>query len=181
MDNDSPPVCPLAAAATPLRLLVIAYGNTLRRDDGAGIGLAGLLVKQWHAHGLCVRFIVVPQLTPELSIDISDPEITAVIFVDAAQTAPESQIQVSRVAAHGATPTLGHQLDPCLLLVYAALFYPHRAPAWLVTIPGTDFDHGEGFSPAVQQLLAHAPAVANELLEQMKESRPCMNLPLPKV
>ena len=122
-----------------------------------------------------------PQLAPELSIDIADPEIRAIIFVDTAQTERTATIQVGRIEAERATPMLGHHLDPAMLLVYATLFNPQIAPAWLITIPGTDFDHGEGFSPAVQQLLAHAPAVADELWEQMKESRPCMNLPLPKV
>ena len=41
----------LSPIPTPLHLLVIAYGNTLRRDDGAGIGLARILVKQWRALG----------------------------------------------------------------------------------------------------------------------------------
>lgn len=169
MDNDSPTNCPAPAAATPARLLVIAYGNTLRRDDGAGIGLAGILVKQWHARGFDVRYIVVPQLAPELSIDMAEPELKAIIFVDTAQT-ERVAIQVRRIEAEQATPTLGHHLDPTMLLVYATLFNSQIAPAWLITIPGTDFEHGEGFSPAVQQLLAHAPAIADELLKQMKEN-----------
>ena len=131
--------------------------------------------------GLCVRYIVVPQLTPELSIDIADPEITAVVFVDAARAEDHTAIHLHKVEADIATPTLGHHLDPDVLLVYAALLYQGLVPAWLVTIPGTDFDHGEGFSTGVEQLLRTAPAVADALIEQMKEAIPCMNLPLPSV
>ena len=58
MDNASPTAYPVPSVSIPSPLLVIAYGNTLRRDDGAGIGLAGILVKQWLARGLGVRYIV---------------------------------------------------------------------------------------------------------------------------
>jgi hydrogenase maturation protease len=163
------------------QLLVIAYGNTLRRDDGAGIGLAGILVARWRALGVGVRYIVVPQLAPELAIDIADPEVGAVVFVDTARTECYTTIQVQRVQPQLATPALGHYLDPATLLVYTALLYQHRPPAWLVTVPGTDFEHGEGFSSTVRRLLATAPALANPLLEQIREHKTCMNLPLPKV
>jgi Ni,Fe-hydrogenase maturation factor len=47
-------------------ILVIAYGNPLRRDDGAGVALAKKLVRYWQKRGITARLLVVTQLTPEL-------------------------------------------------------------------------------------------------------------------
>ena len=39
-------------SGTDRPVLVIGYGNSLRRDDGAGLVLAAALVDDWQANGL---------------------------------------------------------------------------------------------------------------------------------
>jgi Ni,Fe-hydrogenase maturation factor len=61
------------------RVLVIGYGNTLRRDDGVGVRVAeAVAADPRFAH---VRVLAVHQLTPELALDIGSASL--VIFVDA--------------------------------------------------------------------------------------------------
>ncbi|MFN8490172.1 MAG: hypothetical protein U0350_21470 [Caldilineaceae bacterium] len=175
-----PAPCSLSLAPCHPHLLVIAYGNTLRRDDGAGIGLAGILVKQWRICGVSIRYIVVPQLTPELALEIADPAVTGVVFVDAAhvvnaahvdaaQAEPPLAIEMQAIQLDLATPSISHHLDAVGLLIYARLLEGCSAPAWMVSVPGIDFGYGEGFSLPVHTLLRHAPQLALEFLARVQE------------
>src|SRR5687767_15002380 len=65
------------------KLLVIGYGNTLRRDDGVGPRVAET-VGALRLPG--VRTLVCQQLSPEHAEPISQAD--AVVFVDAAVDAP---------------------------------------------------------------------------------------------
>jgi hydrogenase maturation protease len=151
-------------------ILVIGYGNTLRRDDGAGVALAERLAALWQGQAP-VRLLTVTQLTPELAIDIAATDVGAVVFVDATVGALHEQIQVKGVAGDGGSPVLGHHLDPAVLMMIARLLNERNLPGWLVTVPGIDFNHGEGLSPPVQRLLSTAAAVANRLLAEMDACR----------
>ncbi|RIK32814.1 MAG: hydrogenase [Chloroflexi bacterium] len=148
-------------------LFVIGYGNMLRRDDGAGVALARRIAARWQEQGLSVRTQIVTQLTPELALEIAAADVAAVIFVDAAEAPNGGGIQTRRLNGVNASPSLGHHLDPEVLLKYAALFQEQQTPAWLVTIGGGDFGIGEGLSPVVEQLLGAAPQVADGLLRQI--------------
>ena len=164
------------SADTP-QILVLGFGNTLRSDDGAGVALAEKLVVHWLAQGVGVQFLTTTQLLPELAAFIAQEEVKAVVFVDMG-------IQIAKVELDSTSPSLGHHLDPTTLLVYAHLLYGRTPRAWLVTIPGQDFEHGQEFSPEVTRLLGSAPTVATQLLArilvEIEECVPCMNLPLPK-
>ena len=148
-------------------LLIIAYGNSLRRDDGAGIALAERLVEVWQYQGITTRLICVTQLMPELAAELLPDEIVAVLFVDAAVTEPPASIQIVPISAEPSKAALGHHCGPATILTYAAYLYHRQVPAWLVTIPGVDFGHGEGFSPAVDCFLAKAEEVAVRLLAEI--------------
>jgi hydrogenase maturation protease len=143
-------------------ILVIAYGNTLRRDDGAGVALARKLVRHWRKLGIAAQQLAVTQLTPELAAEIANIAAAMVIFVDTS-AANTAGIEVRALDLDTPSPSLGHHLDPATLILYARLLYGYRAPAWVITIAGTDFGHGEGFSPQVEKLLANAPAVAAQI------------------
>lgn len=156
-------------------LLIIAYGNTLRRDDGAGIALAERLVEVWQYQGITTRLICVTQLTPELAAELLAAEIAAVIFVDAAVAAQPASIQITPITAESTDAAFGHHCGPATILTYAAHLYHCQAPAWLVTVPGKDFGHGEGFSPAVNCLLAKAGEVAAAVLAEIRKMTVCMN------
>ena len=165
--------------STWAQIVMIGYGNTLRRDDGAGIALAQAIADRWVAQGISSRLVTDTQLLPEMAAYLADGFVEAVIFVDTeASTTPgdaNPEIRITEVSLDSPTASLGHHLDPTTLLVYAALLYGRYPRAWLVTIPGTDFEHGEGFSRQVNQLLAEVAPVADELLKNVKESVPCMS------
>jgi hydrogenase maturation protease len=144
-------------------LLLLACGNDLRRDDGAGLILAGRLETLLIARGQAVERIAVQQWTPELAAEIARADVQTVVFVDTRVDSPRAaegdqtmkvdsqgwEVQVKPVLSEaGATASLGHHLGAATLLAYARLLLAGRdlPPAWLVTAPGADFAHGEGLS-----------------------------------
>ena len=166
-------------------ILLIAYGNPLRQDDGAGLRLAERMVERWQAADIPLRHLAVQQLTPELAAEIAEPGVAAVVLVDAravdadaAKNDPAAlAVAVMPLAApDAASPSLGHHMGPATLLAYTGLLLDGRpAPrAWLVTTPGVDFEHGEGLSEAAkaaieavfddqdQQLLSLMNSLADE-------------------
>jgi len=149
-------------------LLVIAYGNPLRQDDAAGLLLASSVVEIWRAQGIAVQHVEVQQLMPELVTQIAAAEVERVFFFDAVIGEEESSLQVQRVDIEASTACLGHHLSPAMLMTYARELYAHCPSAWLVTIPGINFAHGEGVSLPVQRLLTTAPTLAQQLLDLMK-------------
>jgi hydrogenase maturation protease len=149
--------------------MVIGYGNAYRRDDGAGLALAAKLVEYFSNVGIRTRLLTGAQLLPEMAGAMAEDNIERLLFVDTAAPGTSCRIQISRVAMDVTSPTLGHQLDPATLLAFAALLFDSHPHAWLVTIPGVDFAHGEGFSKEVDELLNDVPMLAGRLLDEMKE------------
>ena len=151
-------------------ILLIGYGNDLRRDDGAGLVLAGIIEQSWRKLGVAVTRLSAHQLLPELAEEIARPEISAVVFVDARAVAAgevDPRVRVQPISVDTQSPSLGHHLDPATLLAYADWLYAGQPPAWLVTVPAADFGYGEGLSEMVQQALAAAQALPLELLAQL--------------
>jgi hydrogenase maturation protease len=133
---------------------IIACGNSLRRDDGAGLVLAGILEQEWRPFRVDVERISVHQLTPELAADIAWAEVAAVVFVDTRVTELNSGLQARPIETDSSSPSVGHYLDPNTLMIYAHLLYGKQPQAWQVTVPGNDFGHGEGLSSRVTDILA---------------------------
>lgn len=151
-------------------LLIIAYGNELRRDDGAGLVLAEKLGTMLAAHGIAVHQLAVHQLLPELALIIANPMLDGVLFVDTV-----ADRAINKIIFHALTDTvadvaLGHHLSPQTLLLYAARLYGYCPPAWLAAIPGTDFGHGAGFSPRTAQLLENITPVTDLLFAAINAS-----------
>lgn len=140
-------------------LLLIACGNTLRQDDGAGHALAQRLHRICQQRDYPSELIQVQQLTPELAWNLAQPEVTMVVFVDTRQVAPDETtpaVQVTHLTPDEASVALGHHLTPPVLLLYAEQLYKARPSAWLITVPGIEFGYGETFSPLTSQALAEA-------------------------
>lgn len=139
----------------PDAVLVIAWGNPLREDDGVAWhvleGLRGLQPRPWlpamhlrHAH----------QLTPEMAECIS--RATGVVFVDARRDGAPGEVRCEPVApAAGANP-LAHSVSPQTLLLYAESLYGRAPQAAVVSITGERFGMGEGLSPKVQRAVKWA-------------------------
>ncbi|MCC9077715.1 hypothetical protein FKZ61_016570 [Litorilinea aerophila] len=141
---------PPAVSAAPY-LLILGYGNTLRRDDGAGCFLAQALARCWQARGLPVRLETGHQLVPEMALEIAAPAVAAVLFVDAAKGLSTWRLQP--VCLESSMEGGGHTLSPAGLLAHARLFRNELPPAWLLTIPGRDFGHGEGLDSHTRLIL----------------------------
>lgn len=144
-------------------ILIIACGNSLRSDDGAGLLLAERLEQACRSLDLEVARISVHQLMPELAADIAAKAVRAVIFVDTRPAEPGESPKLVPLAPEAGSPSIGHHLTPAVLLLYAQQLYHHCPPAWQVTVPGVIFDHGESLSQTAQNALAHAPALARQI------------------
>ena len=148
--------------------LVIGYGNTLRRDDGAGPWVAERIT---NLLGTAVDCWIERQLLPEMAERISQAQ--RVVFVDAQSGTTEMQVRQLRLDAP--SPATGtHYCDPINLLTLAATLFGSAAPlAWLVTIPADDFSHGEGLSATTWHHAERAVEwIATELQRFQSEDSP---------
>ncbi len=129
----------------PSGLLVIGYGNTLRRDDGVGPKVAetvaGLALPEVHT-------LACPLLTPELAEPVSKSRV--VIFVDAAVDAPR-EVQLRSLKPADSSQVIAHAANPATLLALARDVFGHAPEAWLLAIPVRDLGIGEEFSPLAQR------------------------------
>ncbi len=124
-------------------LLVLAFGNPLRGDDGAAHYAAQLLEGNSAFPGtvLCVH-----QLTPDLAATLNAYD--RVIFLDARLPDVNNEVNVMRLEAETATPPgLGHTLSPAQLLAIARALDGQVPEAWLITIPAEEFAFGFSLSP----------------------------------
>lgn len=141
-------------------LLVIGYGNDLRRDDGAGRQVAEA-VEELALPGVVVRSVA--QLTPELALDIAGA--TGVVFVDA-------DVDATAVTAEAVTPSstqpgvMTHHGDPVRLLALVATVgrVPDRAVA--ISIPARDLGLGTNMSPEARAGVARAIELITTLATQ---------------
>jgi hydrogenase maturation protease len=147
-------------------ILIIGYGNSLRRDDGAGLILSEMLEAALRDRGSNVARIAEHQLTPDIALDVAADDVAAVIFVDTrvlASADDRMELQVCRLRSGDDSPSMGHHVGPSVILTYARLLYEKSPPAWLLTAPGFDFDHGEGLSDAAKRALDTLPTVLAQL------------------
>ena len=130
---------------SPAGLLVIGYGNTLRRDDGVGPKVAEAVA----ALGLPgVRALACPLLTPELAEAVSRADV--VVFVDAAVDVPR-EVQMRKLAPAASAQVMAHAASPVTLLAVARDVFGSAPEAWWLTIPVEDLGIGEAFSPLAQR------------------------------
>jgi hydrogenase maturation protease len=147
-------------------ILIIAYGNSLRRDDGAGLVLGELLEEALRGRGLDVLRIAVHQLTPDLAFDVAAEDIAGVVFVDtrvAGAGEGQHELQICLLSSDQGSSGLGHHVGASSIMTCARLLYDKSPPAWLLTVPGVDFDHGEGLSELAQRALDSLPALLHKL------------------
>jgi hydrogenase maturation protease len=140
--------------------LIIGYGNTLRRDDGAGAAVVEAIA----ALGLPgVRTLEVHQLLPELAEPIS--EASQVIFVDARTGEEGCGLRLARITPGVRSPLAGHRADPRALLALALQVYGRAPVSWMVAVTAYDLDLGEGLSAGTARGVAEAVALITRHLE----------------
>jgi hydrogenase maturation protease len=153
-------VQPSAPATVPW--LVIGYGNTLRRDDGAGVRVAEA-VERLGLPG--VEVLTRHQLTPELAPVLATAH--SAVFVDA--TVDDHHTGRWRVLRPALRPSaLAHAADPRTLLALAKGLFGHAPRAWLITVPAPDMGYGEGLSPVAA---AGVAAAVEEVCHRLTASK----------
>lgn len=151
-------------------ILLLPYGNSLRRDDGAGFILGDVVERMLFEADIEVERIDSHQLEPELALNISGGKISAILFIDARALPDEPGggdllVHFHRIfPAENASSGTSHHMDPSALLALVGCLFGKQPPAWLITVPGTDFDHGEGLSDTARKALDSAPGILHELI-----------------
>lgn len=146
------------------RILIIAFGNPLRCDDGLAWRAADELEKRFC--GSDVEILRTHQLAPELAESVSGFE--TVIFVDAASAdgtnSQPGEVRSAAVTASDETPRFSHQLSPGAVLALAAQLFGAAPRAFSVTLTGECFDHGEFLSPTIEAAIPALVARVEELV-----------------
>jgi hydrogenase maturation protease len=145
----------MAVHEVPDAVLVIAWGNPLREDDGVAWHVVeGLRRLQPRPSLPALHLRHAHQLTPELSEPVS--HAAGVVFVDARRDGTPGQVSCEAVTASAGYNPLAHSLSPQALLLYAESLYGRAPQAVVVSISGERFGMGEGLSPAVQRAIPRA-------------------------
>ncbi len=156
-------------AADRRPVLVIGYGNTLRRDDGVGVRAAELMAADPRFAG--VEVLTAYQLTPELTLDIARASL--VVFVDADMRGLPGAIEVHELSSgDGAVGGLerpgpgasSHHVGATELLALARQLEGGSARAVAVGIGVADLELGEGLSAPVEAAAARAAEAVLELV-----------------
>jgi hydrogenase maturation protease len=143
------------------RILVLAYGNPGRRDDGLGPALAAAL-ERLHLRGVTID--VDYQLTVEDAAAAAAHD--AVVFVDAAcrGTAPFS---FRRIGAETSVSFSSHSVSPQWVLGLAQELFGAAPPGYLLGIRGYEFNEfGEGLSALARSNLVAALEFVRPLLRE---------------
>jgi hydrogenase maturation protease len=130
-------------------VLVIGYGSDLRGDDAVGRRAAEAIAARDLAG---VRVLSVPQLVPELAVDLA--QCRSVIFVDASAT--DDTVRVRRLAPVSPPSRLSHSVAPQSLLALAAAVDGAPADAVVVTIPASEFGLSTTLSEATTAAMSEA-------------------------
>lgn len=141
--------------------IVIGYGNELRGDDAIGQQVAKA-IKSWRL--LSVQSIAVHQLTPELSETLANSQLA--IFVDACINSQSNQVEVQSLLPCESNTINAHTSDPKSLLALSQWLYGNCPKAWLVTVPGENFELRDRISPTAEKGINIALSKIMEILDQ---------------
>lgn len=142
-----------------MKILVIGYGNHLRRDDGLGWLVARTLQDEVDRDN--VEILAEFQLFPEMAYTISHADL--VVFVDASLgevPGTITRVDIGVDSDFPASDAFLHNFNPAHLLLAAQKLYQKEPRAILFTVTGANFDFGEVLSEPVQAAL---PALLSEL------------------
>jgi hydrogenase maturation protease len=141
------------------KTLVIGYGNPLRCDDAVGQIVAQRFATSYADASTEVRTLF--QLVPELAEDISAAEM--VVFVDASATLAPGEVRCEPIECaptSSSDESFTHRVTPHGLLLMSRELYGKVPRAWLVSIGGVVFGHGEGLS---QQLAVKVDEICEQI------------------
>ena len=148
-------------------VLIVAYGNPMRSDDGVAWRAADALAPKFaESH---VEIVRLHQLTPELADTARN--FRCVIFVDAASCDgalnKPGAIRVEEIRGDAAEPArFSHVFSPQKVLDLAAQLYGVSPRAFVITVAGDNFNHGDSLSPAVAAAIPELVAQISVLVKQ---------------
>lgn len=149
------------------RVLIVAFGNPMRCDDGLARHAADQLEGKYSSEE--VEILRMHQLAPELAETISHCEV--VIFVDAASAdaagnSPPGEVCNAEISSSESAPRFSHQLSPSAVVSLVRSLYGAKPYAVSVTLTGQCFDHGESLSAVVTAALPVLVARIETLVQQ---------------
>jgi hydrogenase maturation protease len=130
-----------------MRVLLIAAGNSLRRDDGAAHRVLELLAG---LPGSETRSML--QFTPELAQETVG--FDSVIFIDADATA--NVVTIEPVERSAGPSVFSHASKPAEIVALARALFGFEGQALVCRIPACDLSPGEGLSRRTAKLAALA-------------------------
>ena len=142
------------------RALVIGVGSTLRGDDGVASAVLDALQGQV---GPAVTLTARHQLTPELSSDLAETDLT--ILVDADLNLPPGTVAARQVLSspREARPDWhAPSLADCLALALG--LYSAKPDAWRVGVGVQDFDAPDALSAAARDAVPLAAGAVLAIL-----------------
>jgi hydrogenase maturation protease len=145
------------------RILVIGFGDKLSGENAVGRLVAEALIAKRRAN---VVTLSVTQLVPEFATLVASSR--AVIFVDA--TAEQQQsIEVRELVPACPLSSRLHHVGPRELLAVTRNCYGHAPLAWLVAVPGHEFDVTDGLSATATLDVLSATEEVEQLIEQLTQ------------
>lgn len=142
-----------------MRVVVLAWGNETRGDDGLGPAMAARIEALGLPH---VRVIEDFQLQIEHALDLPGHDL--VLFIDAGQGTPAPFVFAPAVARRGMTHS-SHGLSPeAVLDVFSQVRGVAAPPAFTLCLRGEAFELSESLSSPAQARLEAAMAFLAPLL-----------------
>ena len=162
------------SGALSRHVLVIGFGNTLRRDDGAGAVAARLLASDRRLARAEVEVREAYQLLPEMSLDLA--EASLVVFVDADARGLPGSVEIHCIDpqtaaradadARGEPGASSHHVGGGELVALAVELTGARPQAVAIGVGVADLGMGEGLSPAVEAALPKVIEIVTGLVEE---------------
>jgi hydrogenase maturation protease len=148
------------------QILIVAYGNPLRCDDGVAWRVADALAPKFSESD--VEILRLHQLTPELADTFRN--FRYVIFVDAASCDgsqdKQGTIRLEEIRGGTSEPArFSHVLSPKKVLDLALQLYRASPRAFVITVTGENFSHGDSLSAPVATALPELVARIERLVE----------------
>lgn len=149
-------------------ILILAYGNPLRSDDGVAWRAAEELKLNLSAPE--IEIVCAQQLAPEMAEKLS--WVDAVIFVDAAEQGQPGEVRCNALVEPLAGVRFSHQLSPTAIVALAKQLYGASPQAYCVTLTGECFDDGDSLSAVAEGALPRFIAKVEALVDQITKSQP---------
>ncbi|MHB9033112.1 MAG: hydrogenase maturation protease [Anaerolineae bacterium] len=163
------------------KILLIAYGNPSRRDDGLAYHVLEHLRELLYlepipllelADGELIpglEVIYTQQLVPELSENLAEAD--TVVFIDAHVAAVDWQpVHWQEISARYEAGMVTHHFKPDTLLAWSSSLYGKAPQAFILSVLGVDFDFGYELSPETSQLVIEAAKLLADKLSLPTQS-----------